>query len=301
MNLNSETGHLNPTPPFDFDRSLDFLGDFKATQHEQRLSPHSLTKAVGITGQPIVFQLMATGTIEEPQLEYTLFSGRPIPETIKHAAIDRMTFFLSLNDDLRPFYSIGLNDPSFAPIIQRLYGYHQVKFLTPFEIACWAVLTQRNPLSLAQKTKQKLVENFGGRLEVHRTVYWAFPEPAQLATVDPKELTTVIGNERRAEYLSAIALAFHSVDEQFLRTANYDEVEAWLRKIKGIGEWSASYILLRGLGRMERVPITEKRLFEAAAKVYGQGAVMTGEAIQRIADRYGSCQGYWAHYLRVGT
>jgi len=296
-----ETGTLTPTPPFDFDKSLQFLGIFGPTKYEQTIASHSLTKATCIDGQTVVFQLTSTGTTEEPRLEYTLFSAQPITEATKDTVVERVNFFLSLDDDLEPFYRIGREDEDFTPIIEHFYGYHQVKFLTPFEIACWAVLTQRNPLSLAQKTKQKLVENFGGRLEVHRTVYWAFPEPAQLATVDPKELATVIGNERRAEYLSAIALAFHSVDEQFLRTANYDEVEAWLRKIKGIGEWSASYILLRGLGRMERVPITEKRLFEAASKVYGQGAVMTGEAIQRIADRYGSCQGYWAHYLRVGT
>ena len=53
---------------------------------------------------------------------------------------NRLRFFLSLNDDLQPFYRIGLADPPFASVIECLYGLHQPKFLTPFELACWAIL-----------------------------------------------------------------------------------------------------------------------------------------------------------------
>ncbi len=78
-------------------------------------------------------------------------------------------------------------------------------------------------------------------------------------------------------------------------------MEAWLRSIKGIGEWSADFIMVRGLGRMERVPLTEKRLVEAASKVYGLGEELSRDALQRLADKYGQWQGYWAHYLRVAS
>ena len=111
----------------------------------------------------------------------------------------------------------------------------------------------------------------------------------------------VIRNDRRTEYLLAIARAFSEVKEEFLKTAPDEEVEAWLRNIKGIGEWSATFIMVRGLGRMERVPLTETRLFEAASKVYGHGKELSREELKRLAERYGQWQGYWAHYLRVGT
>ncbi len=78
-------------------------------------------------------------------------------------------------------------------------------------------------------------------------------------------------------------------------------MEAWPRSIKGIGEWSADFIMVRGLGRMERVPLTEKRLVEAASKVYGLGEELSRDALQRLADKYGQWQGYWAHYLRVAS
>jgi DNA-3-methyladenine glycosylase II len=68
------TGTLNPTPPFDFDKSLNFLGVFMPTKQEQTISSHTLSKAISIDGQIIVFQLISIGTTEKPGLEYTLFS-----------------------------------------------------------------------------------------------------------------------------------------------------------------------------------------------------------------------------------
>ena len=299
--MNIEAGTLTPNPPFDFNKSLQFLGMFGPTKNEQTVSSHSLTKAISIDGQTVVFQLTSIGTIKKPRLEFTLFSAQPITELTKNAVVERITFFLSLTDDLHPFYRIGREDPDFAPIIEHLYGYHQVKFLTPFENACWAVLTQRNPMKIAQKTKQALIESYGSKLEANGTVYWAFPEPVQIAVVDERELLKLIRNERRTDYLIAAARAFSEVDEEFLKHASDEEVETWLRNIKGIGEWSAMFIMVRGLGRMEHVPLTETRLNEAASKVYGYGEELSREDLKRLADRYGPWQGYWAHYLRVGS
>jgi len=239
-----KTGTLTPTPPFDFSKSLQFLGIFGPTKNEQTVSTHSLTKAISIDGQTVVFQLTSIGTTEKPGLEYTLFSKDTITEATENAVTERMAFFLSLQDDLQPFYRIGHDDPDFAPIIEHLYGYHQVKFLTPFENACWAVLTQRNPMKIAQKTKQALVEKYGSGLEVYGSVYWAFPEPMQIVVADESELLKVIRNDRRTEYLFAIARAFSEVNEEFLKTAPDEEVEAWLRNIKGIGQWSATFIMV---------------------------------------------------------
>ena len=297
--LYSTTGQLTPTPPFDLDRSLDFLGSFGPTAGEQSLAARALTKAARVNGQTVVFQLISTGGAEAPRLDYTLFSDQPIDGLTARAAADRAAFFLSTADDLRPFYAIGRTDPVFAPIIERLYGYHQVKFLTPFENACWAILTQRNAMPIARKMKDALVERFGSSLELDGLRYAAFPEPARLAAADPAELLELIRNGRRAEYLADVARAFSSVDETWLRTGPYEDVETWLRGINGIGAWSAAFVMLRGLGRMERIPIAEGKIPEDVSKLYGEGRQLSAAEIQRIAEGYGAWQGYWAHYVRV--
>ena len=298
MGSYSEEGSLRPNPPFDFAKSLDFLGVFPPMREDQTISELLMTKAVRVGGRAIVFQLKPTGTIKMPGLKYTLFADHPFSRGLTEVVIDRISFFLSLSDDLDQFYRIAINDSNFAPVLQKLYGLHQVKFLTPFECACWAVLSQRNQLSAARKAKQVLLERFGTSLEVNGHVYRAFPEPGQLAEASMEELKALIKHERREEYLGHVIKAFNEVDERFLRTADYDKVEEWLKNIRGIGDFSSKLILLRGLGRMEKLAL-EKRLIAATGRVYGKP--MSVQRLHVIAEKYGRWKGYWAYYLRTAA
>ena len=293
------TGTLTPRPPFDFVKSLGFLRGFGPTGGEQIFAPGSLTKAVTLHGRAVAFELHAAGTVEEPVLVYTLYSEQALSEADRAAVTDRLRFFLSLDDDLGPFYEIGSADPSFAPMIVRFYGLHQPKFLTPFEIACWAVLVQRQPWRVAHRTKLALVEHWGTSIMLHEEIYRAFPEPEQLAAVDTGELASVVRNERKVEYLQAVIRFFNEVDEQFLRYGDYDEVAAKIRGIRGVGEWSSYFIMVRGLGRMERVSTVDQELAKAAAKVYNEGELLAQPELQRLLDRYETYQGLWALYLRA--
>jgi DNA-3-methyladenine glycosylase II len=162
METYSLRGTLIPTPPFDFEKSLDFIEMFRPMSGEQTLTSRSLSKAVSIHCKPVIFQVNANGSVESPAIEYQLYGSQPLDAEVQRLAEDRIAFFLSLNDDLRPFYAIGLDDPFMAPLIHKRYGLHQVKFLTPFEIAVWSVLVQRLAIPIAKKIKQALVERYGG-------------------------------------------------------------------------------------------------------------------------------------------
>jgi DNA-3-methyladenine glycosylase II len=124
----------------------------------------------------------------------------------------------------------------------------------------------------------------------------AFPEPGALAMRSTDDINAVVGNLWKAEGLISVARAFDNVDDEWLHTAPDNEVRRWLLGIKGIGAWSASFILLRGLGRMREVP-GDKWVMEAASRVYGQ--MVTSEEMMRLAQPYGEYAGYWAHYLRA--
>lgn len=297
--LHQTTGTITATPPFDFAQSLRFLGGFEPMGGEQAIADLSLTKGAWIGDQPVVFRIAERGSADAPNLSYTLFSAEPLSSADRQAAATHIANFLGLNDDLRPFYAIGQRDAHFAPVIDRLHGYHQVRFPSPFENACWAVLTQHNPIPQAQREKQRLVERFGGTLTVDGIAHPAFPPADRLAAAGPDALRETVGHERRAAYLFAVATAFATVDDTWLRNAPWDEVHAWLLAIKGIGAWSAAFVMLRGIGRMERLPSGESRLGEAVARVYHRQQGLTDAEIAALAEPYGNYRGYWAHYLRV--
>ena len=296
--LHSITGTLTPRAPFDFAKTLGFLYGFGPTAGEQALTIDSVRKALTLQGRAVAFEVRSTGTIEQPALAYTLYAEQPLSEAEHSAAADRISFFLSINDDLQPFYTTGRADPHFAPVIERLYGLHQPKFLTPFEIACWAVLGQRIPWRVAHKVKMALVERWGTSITLPDGPYAAFPEPEQLAAAKPEELASVVRNERKVEYLQAVIQFLLAADEQFLRYGDYEEVAARIRGIRGIGEWSSYFILLRGLGRMERVSAVDRELGKAASSIYNNGQPLTPTEMQGLLDRYGTMQGHWAFYIR---
>jgi DNA-3-methyladenine glycosylase II len=287
-------GTLSAVTPFDFKQSLHFLDHFRIGQ--QSVEDSVLTRAFTVVGRVVVFRVWT----EQALLAYTLFSDTPFTPEFQQTVAERIAFYLSLNDDLRPFYAIGQGDPPFAPIIQRLYGYHQVKFsMMPFENAVWAILSQRNMMSLSEKMRQAMVERYGSSLEVEGVVYRSFPEPAQLAGVPMDELAALIHHGPKAESILDAARAFSSMDEAFLREADYEDVYAWLRQIRGIGDWSAAFVLLRSLGRMEHFPRGEKRILQAASRVYNNGLELTSTEVEKLGERYGAWKGYWAHYLRA--
>jgi DNA-3-methyladenine glycosylase II len=299
MSLHTVSDTLTATPPFDFSHSLYFLERFGPAMGQQTTGDGVLTRALSHDGRLIAFRVRSTGTTGQPALDYTLLSEADLTDDLRQYVEDYIAFVLSLNDDLTPFYSVGRDDPSFAPIVQKLYGYHQVKFPTPFENAVWAILSQRNTMSLSEKMKQALTEWYGDRIELDASLYRAFPEPAQLAGLRVDELAAVIRHGPKAESILDAAHHFASIDEAFLREAGYDDVYRWLRQIRGIGDWSASFILLRGLGRMEHLTRGEKRVLDAASRVYQRP--VTQETLERLGERYGSWKGYWAHYLRVAS
>lgn len=290
-------GTLTAFSPFDFNQALHFLGIFAPIAGEQSVANNSLTKAARIDDQTIAFRISAAGTIEQPQVRYTLFSDSPITSEIAASSADRINFFLSLEDDLHPLYALAADDPDFSPIAKQLYGYHQVKFLTPFECACWAILSSRNRMPIARKLKERIIERFGTSIEVDGVTYHAFPDPSDLLGGVSGELAEIVSHMRRAEYIIGAAQAFATVDEDWLRSADYDEVQSWLRGIKGIGVWSASLVMIRALGRMDRLVAPEKNLVKAASRFYGRP--LNEEDVLKQAAPYGDYQAYWAHYLRA--
>ncbi len=257
----------------------------------------------------------------QPYLNYTLFADESVSidletdelETVDLETVDletdelesdftdRLGSMLGLTDTLAPFYALAQQDPKFMPILKSLFGYHPVRFQSGFEAAVWAILSQRNRMATARNMYRSLVRSFGHMAEVDGIECWAFPEPEELAGCSEGDLAMVARNLRRGEFLIDAARAFAMVPPGFLASAKFEEVEAWLRGINGIGPWSASFVLWRGLGRSQTVPLPDRAFLDAASRVYGGGTTLSDAEVMSIARRYHPWQGYWAHYLRVGA
>jgi DNA-3-methyladenine glycosylase II len=266
---------------------------------DQVAGEDSFIKAFRVCGQTVLSIVARSGNPGNPGLAYTLYSASSLPKGLLRAFEERLREFLSLELDLSGFYARAADDPQFRPVIQALYGYHPVRFQSPFEAAVWAILSQRNRQTTARNMYRSLITSFGHAVEWDGVIYWAFPEPEELAGCNEGDLAFVARNLRRGEFLIDAARSFALVSSDFLTSADFGEIDDWLRTINGIGPWSASFILVRGLGRGETVPLPDQGLLDAAARVYQGGLTMGPENVLTIARRYHPWQGHWAHYLRV--
>lgn len=290
---------LRATPPFSLAQTLAFIRTFYARAYE-RVPAHeqvlgsTLRRVVSVHGVPVLFEVME----REGGLELTLYASQ-LGDALIEAAADRVRFYLGLDDDLGLLYSRA--DPVFEGVVAELYGYHMLKVLTPFEAACWALVQQRTPNGFAHKTMAKLAAHFGGSLEHEGKTYTAFPEAKQMLDNPQARVLEATNNTRKSERLLHLIQAFAGADESFLRTAPYAEVERWLLGIKGLGAWSVDFIMLRGLGRSERVPWTDTGMLEAISRVYTQGFEISLGSARELAERYGWFAGLWAHYVKTAA
>lgn len=289
--MHSRTSTLPAKPPFDFEKSLRFIEEFRMMSGEQGVSERALTKAVMFDGRTVVFRV--TAERGGAGLYYELFSDTLLSDELADRIANHISFFLSLEDDLAPFYSIAKEDKKFYPIAKKLVGLHHVKFPTLFETTCWAILAQRMQMPVAHRAKLALVEKFGGSLEVDGKIYRAFPDHETLKRATVKDLLAATGNRRSTERLSSLLSSFDELDEGFLRTAPYEKAEERLKRIKGVGDWSAQFILFRGLGRIQRLYDNMKPLTKIIAQVYGPETTL-----DEINAMYGEWSGYWSVYIR---
>jgi DNA-3-methyladenine glycosylase II len=140
--------------------------------------------------------------------------------------------------------------------------------------------------------KKALVESYGGSLELEGVRYWAFPDYERLKSAKPSELVKLLRNQRTAVRIGSLIDSFPELDEEALMKLPYEKAAERLKKVNGIGDWSAQFILFRGLGRIERQQGPMKPVQGIMDEVYGKG-----RTIDDVNRMYGPWCGYWSLYL----
>ena len=118
---------LTPTPPFDFEQTLNFVRRFRARDYErnpahEQIEGSVLQRVASVNGEPrAFFGLEMWGRFRSRGSRLPLHA-KSLTEELVYAAQDRIRFFLSLDDDLTPFYTLAQSDPAFSEVVQTLYG-----------------------------------------------------------------------------------------------------------------------------------------------------------------------------------
>lgn len=196
---------------------------------------------------------------------------------------------LGVDRDLTPFDRGAAGIPWLRPLVARMRGVKPPRYPTLWEACANAIVFQQLSLSAASAIMRRLVIDLGSPIETEGVALNAFPTAASVQGAGDRVLRAAGLSAGKLMTLRRVsdALAAGTLDEAMLEERSSPEAAALLRRIKGIGPWTAAVILLRGLGRLDVFPVNDTSVARNLAIVTGAAPVDIGGVLDALQPQQG--------------
>ncbi|KNE19215.1 DNA-3-methyladenine glycosylase family protein [Virgibacillus pantothenticus] len=208
--------------------------------------------------------------------------------------------WLDLDTNLTTFYDIAKNDEYLQLPLSKFYGLRNIGIPDIFEAFVWAILGQQINLTFATTLKDRFIKKYGKKINYDNEDYWLFPTASIIASESIDELFKLGMSRRKCEYIKEIARAIDNQKvskEKLLQLSNIDEAVNTLTEIKGIGPWTANYVLLRCVRYLDAFPINDVGLHNAIKLVGGLDKKPSINEIKKIASSWKGYESYATFFL----
>ena len=247
---------LGVRPPFDGASLLAFFAA-RAVSGVEVCTTAMLTRTVSLPHGGAVVEL-------EPQATQLLVRLWLDDVRDLGAAVDRCRRLFDVDADPGAIAAVLCADPILAPLVAARPGLRVPGCADSEEIAVRAVLGQQVSVTRATALASRLAERLGPPLRHPRhNVDRLFPSSALIAESDLGELGLT---GERAATIRRLTTALASGEIDLGPGADGARVRAALLSIRGIGEWTATYIAMRGLRDPDAFPGGDLGLRHAFAR-----------------------------------
>jgi DNA-3-methyladenine glycosylase II len=291
---------IRPKAPFNLDLTLQryrLFGQDAAHAYVDGV----YHRVIEVADRLWIYALCEAGTPEEPVVRVHILGGRA---QVRHRTAVEADVYnsLSLDLDLASFYDWASADPILTQLIAHCYGMRPPRAPTLFEALVTSISAQQVNLAFATTTRSRLILRFGRSVTLDGRIYYAFPTPASLADASLQELRDMQFSWRKAEYIVNLA---HLVATRELRLEEFphlsnEEIIERITLVKGLGRWTADWLLARGLGRGDVIAAGDLGVRKAVGKFYFGGQIPSIDDIRIFAARWGAFQNLAVHYLLAG-
>ncbi len=265
---------IEPRAPFRLDLTVWAL---RRRSHNavDRWQASTYQRVVSIDGGPLALSVTQDGGLDAPRLS-VLLAGRPIDQGVELLAHDALNRLLGLSVDLSGFATMAELDPLLGPLAGRMRGLKPPRFASVFEALVNGVACQQLSLAVGVHLLNRLTLAHGRPASDAAGGPHAFPDPDRLAAVQPDELKRHGFSLSKARTIveTARAIVNGELDLESLETLDDAAAIERLRSLRGIGRWTAEYVMLRGLGRLHIFPGDDvgahnklRRLFDIDTKL----------------------------------
>lgn len=276
----SERFTLDLPPWLDRRRLLTYLGRDPKSLHQQ------------VDGERFAFALELDGEARTVVVELgrgeavvRLPSAGGAWAAEAHQRVRRM---LGLTGDPLPFEGRAARVPQIRRLLDGQRGL-TVPRTPDLDDACiWVIAGQQVSLASAFSIRRRLAERYGRPVQDGSGLLAPTPL-ARLAELEEADLVGVGFSRRKAEYLHALARASGSsqggLDLKALERSPWPaltapEIEQKLLAVRGLGPWSVNYLMMRGLGLADCVPVGDVALAESLKRFFDLDARPQGDAVR---------------------
>jgi DNA-3-methyladenine glycosylase II len=210
---------------------------------------------------------------------------------------------LGLRTDLQPFYALVANDRRLGPLVEQFRGLKPPRFLSVFEALVNATACQQLSLTVGIELLNRLAVQCGSAITTNAATQHAFPSPEELLRVRAQTLRRLGFSYKKARSLLALSreiVAGQFNPEQMQALESKSAVEQMMR-LRGVGRWTAEYVLLRGLGRLDTFPGDDVGARKRLALWLGRDGPLDYEGVKRAVRRWQPFAGLvYFHLLLAG-
>ena len=294
-NIYSSTVSIPAPKEFDFKECLKFLG----RSNQERLhfiENDKIRKLLKLYDKKILLELSCPANNVIKVTFLNSVSEDPAKIFIKNYVRE----WFDLETDLALFYKIAAQDNLLKNLVSRFYGLRLIKIHDLFQALCWAILGQQINLTFAYTLYRRFIENYGEKSSYENRDYWLFPTSEIVAKLSVAELMKLQFTGKKSEYIIGLAeqiAAGNLSKESLLEKNDYNEAKNALVKIRGIGPWTANYVLMRCLGDPSAFPIEDIGLHNAIKLQLNLEQKPTLEEISKLAAGWTNWQAYATFYL----
>ncbi len=180
-----------------------------------------------------------------------------------HASALKM---LGLASEVSGFEARASRDGRLSTLVARRKGLRVPLTPTGFDGLAWAVIGQQVNVKFAAALRREVIGLAGEQVEGMR----AHPTATRVAALDVRDLTARKFSRSKAEYVieAARQVAEGRLDAEGIGEGSAVAAEKALTRIRGIGTWTARYMLLRGAGFADCAPAGDSALATALQRLH---------------------------------
>ena len=296
--MDSIISTIFPEPPYDFDLTVGYHTYYRSRYGTDCYVYGEYRRLLNIGNKLILASVRSIGTVEYPKLEMTL-EGTTLTPTDVGQAKSQIEWILGTSQNLNRFYESIVHDQPLNDFGKIFYGLHLPHTQSPYEALILAVLGQQISTNVAHLIRTLMIEKYGSAARYRGMNYYSFPQPIHLAEASLEDLRLLKMSYRKAEYILGISRIISEQSNllEFQSRTDDQKIITEITRLRGVGRWTAQWLLIRGLGRMDAFPIGDLALNQMVSKIYFDATPVTDYEIAKFSERWSPWRTYATIYL----